>query len=70
MNECYPLYGVVICGCCQSKLGFGFGMSEYVKCTKCGSLMKVPLEAEKHYEGVGQKENSGSGKRGMGGAEK
>ena len=41
-----------------------------MKCTKCGSLMKVPLEAEKHYEAVGQKENSGSGKRGMGGAEK
>ena len=32
--------------------------------------MKVPLEAEKHYEAVGQKENSGSGKRGMGVVEK
>jgi phage FluMu protein Com len=50
MNECYPLYGIVICGCCQAKFGFGFGMSEYVKCPKCSSVNKVPLEPKKQYQ--------------------
>jgi hypothetical protein len=53
MNECYPLYGLVICGCCQAPLGFGFGISQHVNCPKCFSINRVPLEPVKSYESIG-----------------
>lgn len=52
MNECYPLFGVVVCGCCHSRFGFGFGVGEYVKCPKCVSVNRVPLEPRKEYRSV------------------
>lgn len=53
MNECYPLYGVAVCGVCKARVGFGFGTSHYVKCPTCASISRVPLEPIKNYESIG-----------------
>jgi len=58
MNECFPLYGVFTCGNCQANVGFGFGVSESVKCPKCLSINRVPLEPVKKYESVSQPASS------------
>jgi hypothetical protein len=50
MNECEPLYGVFICGCCEAKICFGFGTSEFIKCVKCSSVNRVPSEPVKKYQ--------------------
>lgn len=59
MNECEPLYGVFICGFCQTKVCFGFGISTMIKCPKCKSINKVPTEAKKNYESLPKPQNLG-----------
>lgn len=39
---CTPQYGIFICGHCQKQVWYPFGRSEFIKCTKCGTINKVP----------------------------
>lgn len=50
MNECFPLYGIFICGQCKTNVCYPYGTSEFIKCTKCGIVNKVPTEPQKHYK--------------------
>lgn len=42
MNECFPLYGLFICGCCQGKVCYPYGTSDMIRCTRCGTVNRVP----------------------------
>ena len=50
MNECYPLYGLFVCGSCQRKVCYPYGTSEMIRCTCCGTVNKVPTEPQKRYK--------------------
>ena len=49
MSECYPLYGMFICGSCQGKVCYPYGTSDMIKCTRCQTINKVPIEPKKKY---------------------
>ena len=57
MNECYPLYGLFICGRCQTSVCYPYGTSELIKCTRCFTVNKVPIEPQKKYIDSKIKEN-------------
>ena len=43
-SECEPTYGIFICGDCLAHVCYAYRTSELIKCTKCGTINKVPKE--------------------------
>ena len=62
MNECYPLYGLFICCRCHSNVCYPYGTSEFIKCTKCSTVNKVPSEPNKNYTSQNKKKEEASQK--------
>ena len=50
MNQCFPLYGLFICGRCKTNVCYPYGTSEFIKCTKCSTVNRVPIEPQKKYK--------------------
>lgn len=49
MNECKPTYNLFICCGCHTQVCYQLGVSQMVRCTRCKTVNRVPLNVSPNY---------------------
>ena len=46
INECIPLYAMLRCYSCNSKVLYATGVSDFIKCSKCAAVNEVARDVK------------------------